>query len=201
MSLAPDTFHEFTIPPNLFDKNGQMTIVVRNLNNAALLFPLDDGMEVLYPENSFTVNFVRGLAIIFFWLTLMAAMGLMSASFLSFPVAAFFSLALMTVVLSSGTLAETVQSGSVAAGNEETGVAGHSVADVVLIPAFKAMLSLIQLVQNFSPIDALSTGHSVSWEELGRAFVQIVLVLGGIFASFGIMCFNRRELASAQGTQ
>jgi hypothetical protein len=131
----------------------------------------------------------------------MAAMGLMAASFLSFPVATFFSLALMTVVLSSGTLAESVNSGSVAAGNEETGVAGHSIMDIVLIPAFKGLLTLIQLVQNFSPIDALSTGHSVTWSELGRAFVQIVLILGGIFAVFGIVCFNRRELATAQGTQ
>jgi hypothetical protein len=201
MSLAPDTFHEFTIPPNLFDQNGLMTIVAANPNNTALLFPLDDGIEVLYPETTFGVNFVRGLAIIFFWLALMAALGLMAASFLSFPVATFFALALMTVVLSSGTLAESVDSGTVAAGNEESGVAGHSVADVVLIPAFKATLSLVELVKDFSPVDALSTGRSVTWGELGRAFIQIVVLLGGIFSVLGIICFNRRELATAQGTQ
>jgi hypothetical protein len=201
MSVAPDTFHEFAIPANLFDKNGVMTIVVANPNNASLLFPLNDGIEVLYPETTFIVNFIRGLGIIFFWLTLMAAIGLMAASFLSFPVAAFFALALLTVVMSSGTLAETVESGSVAVGNEEKGIVGHSVADVVLIPAFKATLSVVQLVQNFSPIDSLSTGRSITWKELGTAFVQIVVVLGGIFALFGIICFNRRELASAQGTQ
>ena len=201
MSLAQDTFHEFSIPANLYDKNGVMTIVVVNPNNAALLFPLEDGLEVLYPESTFGVNFVRGLAIIFFWLTLMAAIGLMAASFLSFPVATFFSLALLTVVLSSGTLSDAVDSGTVAAGNEEKGIVGHSVADVVLIPAFKGILSVVELVKNFSPIDALSTGRSVSWTELGTAFVQIVLVLGGIFALFGIVCFNRRELATAQGTQ
>jgi hypothetical protein len=104
-------------------------------------------------------------------------------------------------VLSSGTLSDAVDSGTVAAGNEEKGIVGHSVADVVLIPAFKGILSVVQLVKNFSPIDALSTGRSVSWTELGTAFVQIVLVLGGIFALFGIVCFNRRELATAQGTQ
>jgi hypothetical protein len=125
----------------------------------------------------------------------------MAASFLSFPVATFFALALMTVVLSSGTLAESVDSGTVAAGNEESGVAGHSVADVVLIPAFKATLSLVELVKDFSPVDALSTGRSVTWGELGRAFIQIVVLLGGIFSVLGIICFNRRELATAQGTQ
>ncbi len=200
MSLAPDTFHEFTIPPNLFDQNGLMTIVAANPNSTAILFPLEDGIEVLYPETTFGVNFVRGLGIIFFWLALMAALGLMAASFLSFPVATFFSLALMAVVLSSGTLAESVASGTVASSGE-SGVSGHSVADVVLIPAFKATLSLVELVKDFSPIDAVSTGHSVSWTELGRAFVQIVLLLGGSLGLLGIYCFNRRELATAQGTQ
>ena len=201
MSVAPDTFYEFPIPANLFDKNGVMTIVVANPNNAALEFSIDEGIEVLYPESTFTVNFIRGLGIILFWLALMAALGLMAASFLSFPVATFFSLALLAVVMSSGTLSDAVDSGSVAAGNEEKGIAGHSVADVVLIPAFKGMLSVIQLVQSFSPVDALSTGRSVTWTELGMAFVQIVLVLGGAFAALGIFCFSRRELATAQGTQ
>jgi hypothetical protein len=201
MSLAPDTFHEFEIPANLFDKNGVLTIVVANPNNTALLFPLEDGMEVLYPEGGFTMSFVRGLGIIFCWMSLMAALGLMAASFLSFPVATFFSLAMLTVVLSSGTLAETVENGSVGVGNEEKGIAGHSVADVVLIPMFKGLLAVISLVQNFSPIDSLSTGRVISWGELGMAFVQIVLLPGGFFAVMGIIFFNRRELATAQGTQ
>jgi len=201
MHLAPDTFHEFQIPANLFDDQGVLTIMVANLNDTALLFPLEDGMEVLYPEGGFALNFARGLGIIFCWLALIAALGLMAASFLSFPVAAFFSLAMLLVVLSGGTLADAIDSGSVAVGNEETGQAGHSAADVILIPAFKGMLHVIRLVQNYSPIDSLSTGRSISWFELGAAFVQIVLLLGGIFAVVGIICLNRRELATAQGTQ
>ncbi len=201
MSLAPDTFHEFEIPADLFDENGVLTISFVNRNQTALLFPLDDGMEVLYPEGGFALNFARGLGIIFCWMTLLAALGLTAASFLSFPVATFFALAMMLVALSSGTLAESVESGSVAAGNEETGQAGHSAADVVLIPAFKGVIAVISLVKNYSPIDALSSGRSITWGELGSAFVQVVLLVGGVFAVAGILFFNRRELATAQGTQ
>jgi hypothetical protein len=201
MSLAPDTFHEFQIPPNLFDDKGVLTIVVMNPNSTAILFPLEDGMEVLYPQGGFALNFARGLGIIFCWLALLAAMGLMAASFLSFPVATFFSLALLAVVLSSSALADAVESGTVAGGNEETGVMGHSGADVILIPFFKGLLALTTLVKNFSPIDALSTGRSIPWSELGLAFGQIVLLLGGIFGVIGIVCLNRRELATAQGNQ
>ncbi|HEY5346056.1 MAG TPA: ABC transporter permease [Verrucomicrobiae bacterium] len=201
MSLAPDTFHEFAIPPDLFDANGLLTITFVNPNSTALLFPLEDGMEVLYPAGSFGLNFVRGLGIIFCWMALLSALGLMAASFLSFPVATFFSLAMLLVALSSGMLADSVDSGSVAAGNEETGQAGHSVADVVLIPAFKGVLAVISLVKNYSPIEALSSGRSITWGELGSAFTQIVLLVGGVFAVAGIFFFNRRELATAQGTQ
>ena len=201
MSLAPDTFHEFQIPPNLFDDKGVLTIVFANANSTALLFPLEDGMEVLYPEGGFAMNFARGLGIIFCWMALLAALGLAAASFLSFPVATFFSLAMLTVVLSSGTLAETVENGSVGVGNDEKGIAGHSVADVVLIPMFKGILAVVSLTKNISPIDLLSSGRAISWTDLGMAFGQIVLLLGGIISVCGIILFNQRELATAQGTQ
>jgi len=201
MSLAADTFHEFQIPPNLFDKDGVLTIMFLNANNTALLFPIEEGMEVLYPKGGFAMNFVRGLGIIFCWLALIAALGLMAASFLTFPVAAFFSLAMLAVVACSSTLAETIDSGTITAGNEETGEYGHSIADWVLIPAFKGIVAAVSVVKSFSPIDALSTGRAISWTELGAAFGQIILFAGGIFAIFGIIFFNRRELATAQGTQ
>jgi hypothetical protein len=201
MSLAADTFHEFEIPANLLDAKGVLNIVFFNANATALLFPLEDGVQVLFPQGGFALNFARGLGIIFCWLAALAALGLMAASFLSFPVAAFFSLALLTVGLSSGTLSDAIDSGSVATGNAETGVAGHSGADIILIPFFKGILAVVQLAGNFSPIDALSTGRSIPWLELGAAFAQIVLLIGGILALFGMFFFSRRELATAQGTQ
>jgi hypothetical protein len=201
MSLASDTFHEFSIPPNLFDTNGVLTILFANPNGTALLFPLEDGMEVLYPEGGFALNFARGLAIIFCWMALLAALGLAAASFLSFPVASFFSMAVLVVILSSGSLADAVESGTVVGGNEETGVMGHSAADAVLIPMFKGILDVTRLVENFSPINALSTGRAITWTELGLAVGQIVLLLGGIIAVAGVVLFYRRELATAQGNQ
>ena len=200
MSLAPDTFHEFQIPPDLFDAQGILTVAFVNQNNTALLFPLNESMEVLYPQGGFALNFVRGLLIIWFWMGMVAALGLMAASYLSFPVASFFSMAIMLVFLSSGMLAETVESGSVAAGAEE-GQAGHSVADVVLIPAFKGVIAVVGLATHHSPIAALSSGRSITWGELGLAFLEIVVLFAGLMSLVGIILFSRRELATAQGTQ
>jgi len=198
MSLAADTYHEIDIPPGLIDDKGTLTIAFGNFNDTALLFPLDDGMEVLYRQGSFGLNFARGLGIIFCWMALLAAMGLASASFLSFPVAAFLSIALLTMALSSGTLSTVVSEGSIDSSTAGMANPVVHVLDVVIVPGFKVALKVIDLARDFSPIDSLSSGRSIPWSELGLAFAQIVLLLGGIFAAFGIFVFNRRELATAQ---
>jgi hypothetical protein len=198
MSLSPNAYHEFEIPPDLFNRQGVLTIDFLNANNTTLLFPIEDGMEVLYPKGGFTLNFVRGLGILFCWMALLAAIGLTAASFLSFPVATFFSLAMLVVVFSSGTLANVVAMGTTGMGNPES---GPSLADKVLIPLFKGILPVVDLVKNFSPIDSLSSGRAIPWSELGAAFGQIVLLFGGVIGLIGIGLFARRELATAQGNQ
>jgi hypothetical protein len=197
MSLAPDTFHEFEVPA-YYDDRGVLTVAFANANNTVLLFPLEDGMEVLYRQGSFGLNYARGLGIIFCWMALLATLGLAAASFLSFPVAAFLSLALLTLALSSGTISSVVEEGTLVGFNSETSRMGHSPADVIAIPVFRGVLTLINLAKDFSPIDSLSTGRSVSWGELGRAFGQIVVLLSGIIGAGGIVIFTRRELATAQ---
>ena len=199
--MSPDTFHEIDIPANLCDASGRLTILFMNPNATTLSFPVADGIQVLYPEGGFALNYARGLGIIWCWLALLTALGLTAASFLSFPVAAFFSVGILIVGLSRGTISDAVDNGTVAAGNDETGVAGYSGADIVLIPVFKAVLVVINLAEDYSPIDDLSTGRAIPWSELGAAFAQIVLLLGGVIGLAGILLFNRRELATAQGTQ
>jgi len=200
LRLAPDTFHEIQVAPDLYDANGTLTIMMANPNPTTLIFPMEDGMEVLYREGGFGLNFIRGLGIIFCWMALFTTLGLAAASFLSFPVAAFASLAALAMSLSTGTLASAVEQGTVMGGNEETGQVGSSIIDGVAIPTFKGMLKLINLAKDFSPIDSLSTGRSIPWPTLATAFGQIVLVLGGVWVVLGVWTFSRRELAMAQGT-
>ncbi|HWF19781.1 MAG TPA: hypothetical protein VG754_10955, partial [Verrucomicrobiae bacterium] len=198
-SLASDTFHEFRIDPNLYDENGDIVIAFRNVNDIALLFTFEDGMELLYREGGFGLNFIRGLAVILCWMALLAAIGLATASFMSFPVAAFVSMALLAITFSSGTLSTVVSDGTIMGWDSEKSAKGHSPLDNIAIPVFRVMLDTIQLVQQFSPIDSLSTGRSITWAELAKAVGQIVLLMGGVLGLIGIFIFNRRELATAQG--
>ena len=65
------------------------------------------------------------------------------------------------------------------------------------------MLDVIQSRRsNFRRLIRLSTGRSISWTRTrSRAVGQIVLLMGGLLGLIGIFIFNRRELATAQGTQ
>ncbi|MBI5799836.1 MAG: DUF2628 domain-containing protein [Verrucomicrobia bacterium] len=217
--LTTDTFHEFGINlldqkgnpvsdpvkggkfKNLLDAEGRLFILFGNPNQAAVLFDLEEGMEVLYHESGFGLNFTRGTAIVFIWLGLLAAVGLAGASYLSFPVAAFFSITVLIVGMSSGTIATVVKDGTFGSTNHDTGVPEGvlGAVDFIMVPLFKTAHDVLTLVNSFSPIDALSTGRSVSWMTLLRAVLQIWCLIGGIFAAFGILAFTRRELATAQG--
>ena len=194
-----DSFQIFPIPPNLLDDQGKLWIEVGNPNGENLTFPLGEGIELLYPESTFAINFGRGLVIIFCWLALLASIGLAAASSFSFPVAAFVSLAVLFIGLSSGTVATVVEQGTITGYDAASGGYGHTVVDYLVVPIFRGALKIINLVQDFSPIDSLSSGRSIRWGQLGLAVLQIVVVLGGIFCVLGIYLFTRRELATAQG--
>ncbi|MBI5773584.1 MAG: hypothetical protein HZA89_07570 [Verrucomicrobia bacterium] len=196
-ALPPESFHEFPLAPNLFDEHGVLTLICYNLDEQTPMFvSFENGLEVLYRESGFGLNFTRGLAVIWLWLALLAALGLAAASFLSFPVAAFVALSVLGVALSSGLLASVVESGTVFGVDEHGGRKPTTLLDQLTMPAFKALLGVVNLAQSFSPIEALSTGRSITWAVLGLACLQILVVLGGVLALFGIVMFTRRELAA-----
>jgi hypothetical protein len=197
--LPSDSYQQFQVPGGLLDDQGRLVVEFANFNNVSLIFPLDDGFELLYNENTFGVNFIRGVVVIFCWLALLATIGLASASFLSFPVAAFASLAILLVGLSSNTVSAVVQQGTITGFDAAAGGYGHTPVDLIFIPVFRGLLWVIQLVESFSPIDYLSSGRSITWGNLGEAVGEIIFLLGGIFALIGIFLFSRRELATAQG--
>jgi hypothetical protein len=202
LSLAPDTFHEFTLRSNLVNQSGKLMVSFYNTDDSVLLFPENEGIEILYREGGFALNYFRGMTIVFLWLAFLAAVGLMGSSFLSFPVAAFLSAGVLIVGMSAGTIALILEQGTVLQVNHETGVAdAPAIVDHVALPIFKGVFHLINLVRGFSPIDALSTGRSVTWTELATAFLQIGVLLSGVLAAIGIFAFNRRELATAQSQQ
>lgn len=203
MRVEAGTFHEFEIAPNLMDEAGRLTIEYWNYNDRAMLFPTEYGLELLYPESGFAVNFFRGLVIIALWMGLLAAIGLAASSYLTFPVATFASLSVLMVGFSSSVLSEVVKDGTIYQSphlHEAQEVVKRPL-DSVMVPIFKVLLKVIRLAQDFSPVDLLSSGRSIPWLQVGRAVLQIGCLMTGIFMLVGTWLFYRRELATAQAQQ
>jgi hypothetical protein len=197
-SLADNTFHEIIIPPNMVEEDGRLIVNFVNRNNVALIFPLGEGLEVLYREGGFGLNFARGMGIIWCWLALLASLGLAASSLMSFPVAAFVSISLLAVAFFSGTMRSVVEQGTLFGVDHETGAATGSLLDGAMIVFYKAILWLVDTVQGFSPVEALSTGRSIGWGELGLAALVNIVLVGGVLSLFGMLVFAFRELATAQ---
>jgi hypothetical protein len=177
-------FHEIEVPPGVVAKDGYLAVGFINvpLNDAAVLFPLDEGIEVLYKAGGFEGNFVRGVLLILCRLVFLACLGTLAASFLSFPVAILFSLVVFLTGTVSGFLLESFDLLSQSVGQVYT----YTVSIVVhLLPQF----------DKFNPTSFLVPGRLLSWSFVG----QVVLVMVGIKALLlllaGLLIFSLRELA------
>jgi len=195
-NFGPEIASEFPIPGDLIDDDGRLSIRYANLGRLAVVFPLEEGIQILCPEASFGVNFARGLGVILSWLGLLTAIGLFSASFLSFPVASFLSLGLLVIGLSSGTLRQVVEQGGVFGIDHDTGaVSEASLVNALSVKVYGSAYWLLNQVSSFSPVDALATGRSITWSELAQAVIIVVGVTGGGIAVAGMAILTRREIA------
>jgi hypothetical protein len=202
MDLPVGVWHEFAIPEDNIQEDGTLYLAVQNMSSTPLFFPVDEPLEVLYRESGFFINYLRGLGILFFWLTLIAILSLTASSFLSFSVASFFCLTALFVFFSRGAVEGVLENNTILGidYNDSSGPRRYyPIVDAVGLPFFQAMKFGLDLVADFSPIESLSNGRSVTWGQFFKAFFQIVMLIGGIIGLFGITIFQRREIATAQG--
>jgi len=130
-------------------------------------------------------------------LALLAAIGLFAASKLQFSVAAFVSMGILIVGLSSGTLKQVVEQKGIVGIDHDTGqVSAETFINRTAVTLYGGAQKLIDLITGYDPVDALSTGRMITWGRLAQAVLLVVGVAGGAFASLGIWIFTRRELAA-----
>jgi hypothetical protein len=195
-SLGAESYVEFPIAPNLIDPQGKLVIDMQNFNNLSLFFPLEDGMEVLYREGGFALNFARGLGIILCWLALLGSIGLACSSRMSFQVSSFVCLSVLLVAFSGGTISSVIEQGGIMGVDHDTGrVDADNFVNRTSVQVFGVAKTMIGIAKDFSPVESLSSGRSITWGMLSLAFAQIVLFLGGIFAVIGMVVLTRREIA------
>ena len=87
------TFRELHVPASLIAEDGYLAVSFVNLplNDTTVIFP-PDGLELLYKADTFTGNFIRAVLLMWLRLVFLASLGLLTSTFLSFPVAILLSL-------------------------------------------------------------------------------------------------------------
>ena len=164
-------FREIEVPAYAVAKDGYLAVGFMNppLNDTVVLFPIEDGLEVLYKADTFLGNYVRAALLILFRLVFLACLGVMAASFLSFPVAILFCLVIFVTGTISGFIIESF---------------GYMSENVSRIYAYTVQ-NVIQLLPQFdkyNPTEFLVPARLISWAFIGRSGAGDGLFQGGVAA-------------------
>jgi len=152
------------------------------LNETVVIFPLEDGLEVLYKADTFTGNFVRGMLLVLCRLVFLACLGVLAGSFLSFPVAILFCLVIFLMGTASGFILESFDSLSQNIG-------------LVYTYSVKGLIQLLPQFDKVNPSKFLVPARLMSWAFLGRVALVMVGVKAILLLLVALVIFRFRELA------
>lgn len=179
------TFREIEMPADAVAPDGYVAVAFYNdptLNNTTIIFPLEDGLELLYKADSFTANFARGVLLIFFRLVFLASLGVFAATYLSFPVALLFCIVVFFTASFSGFVIESFDYLSTNMG-------------MIYSFSIKWVVRMLPQLDAVNPNKYLVPGHLLGWGKVGGAFVSLVVIRSVVILAAGLIVFTFREIA------
>lgn len=178
------TFHEIQVPADAIAKDGYLAIRFLNvpLNDTVIIFPIEDGLEVLYKAGTFTANFIKAILLIFLRLIFLIALGIFAASFLSFPVAIMLSLVIFFIGTVSGFTLESFESLG-----EEMGL----VYDFTIKP----FVLLLPQFDKVAPAKFMIPAKFLSWTLLAQVAATMVCLKALLLLIAGLIIFSCKEIA------
>ncbi len=178
------TAREIEVPADAVADDGYIAVGFFNppLNDTVIIFPPEDGLEILYKADTFTANFLRGVLLILIRLVFLAAMGVLAGSFLSFPVALLLSLAVFFTANISGFIIESFE------------YVGKGVSDIYNV-GFKTLLQLLPQFDKFSTTTFLVPGRLLSWTVLAELVLSTVCLKAVLLLLLALLIFHYREIA------
>jgi len=177
-------FHELEAPASVVAKDGYLAVGFYNppLNETVVLFPVEDGLEVLYKADTFTGNFVRAALLILCRLVFLACLGALAASFLSFPVAILFCLVIFLTGTTSGFIVESF------------GYMSENVSRIYMYTV-QGVIQLLPQFDKYNPTKFLVPARLMTWGFLGEVVLIMVLVKALLLLVLALVIFSFRELA------
>ena len=178
------TFREFEVPADAVAGDGYLALAFLNdpLNDTVVIFPLEDGLELLYKADTFTANFIRAALLIFVRLVFLAALAVFAGSFLSFPVAILLCLSVFTMANMSGFIGESYQG----VGAQPGGLYSY---------CLKPLIMLLPEFDQVSPSKFLVPARLLSWSLLAWLGFTTVCLKAMPLAIMSLLIFTCREIA------
>ncbi len=178
------TFHEIEVPANVVAEDGYLAVgfLNRPLNNTVVIFPPEDGLEVLYEADTFTGNFIRAVLLILFRLIFLACLGILASTFLSFPVAILLCLVIFFTATISGFCLESFDF----LGENLSWVYSYTIRPVIL---------LLPQFDKFNPAKFLVPARLLSWPLLAKVAGLMICIKSLLLLLLAVLIFSFREIA------
>ena len=195
-----DSVQVFDLPATYVDENGRLELEIANVlppptqAQAALTFDPETGVNILYAESSFAANLLRGTFVQWLRLGFLAMLGVVTASLLSYPVAAVTSLSIWLLAAGGSWLLEVLSS-RVA----DTGVAAIDRGfNDLLLGVVSAAAWLFSRFSQTPVGESLTDGRSIGYGAVAWDVLWIGLLWTGGLLLIGSILFGRREIARVQ---
>lgn len=158
-----------------------------------IYFEGESPLQVLYKVGGFELNYVKALALIWFKLAFISAVGLFFGTFVSFPVACFSVLSMILFCIGvpwwMDSIGANLQPGLTSV--DPYGVWGPAVRSL-LVPALRLLLPDFT---HYDGVDALIDGLFIETELLVRSATHTLVYGLALLALPGWLIFRGRELA------
>ncbi|MFH1371717.1 MAG: hypothetical protein ABII09_10600 [Planctomycetota bacterium] len=178
------TFHEFEVPADAVAPDGYVALAFQNvpLNDTVVIFPPEDGLELLYKADTFTANFFRTVLLVLVRLVFLAALAVFAGSFLSFPVAILLCLAVFAMANMSGFINESFES------------LGANISKVYYY-SFKPLIGLLPQFDQPGVSKYLVFARLFSWPELAKLGASTLCLKALPLVILSLIIFSYREIA------
>lgn len=191
---TPNRTHSFTAPASLFTAPGILRVEYQNKSNVPVIviFPPENGLELLVYYGPFLMNFVRALSLIFFHLAFLSAVGLTAGTLFSLPVATLISAYTLVLIKFYPSIHQpTIRSFMF----EEPVSISAALLETVTKTIFKILDLLSYPLRETIPLDILASGRLIPWSMVNEQFVIQMIVYSGCMACLASWIFNKKEIA------
>lgn len=179
------TFREIEVPGSVVADDGYVAVLFLNdqSNGASVMFPLGEGIQLLYKADTFTANFIRANLVILCRLIFLASLGILASTFLSFPVAILGCVAVFAIATVNEFVVESFYY--------------IDSLDMTIVYAYtlKWLIRLLPQFDKVNPSRYLVPGELLSWSALGFVVLSLICIKAFLLMILGLIIFSFRELA------